>query len=138
VIPAYEPLLIMMLRRYRNRGAPQSLLERLAGGEAAWRVLNDRWHLEDLRAARKRAVVDLGPPVAGLTAGERREAMIDLADKCGDVGAAFPRIADLAAFFVVPADGVAEELELLRHSGTIAWHIGADDAALVQRHAGAL
>jgi hypothetical protein len=62
--------------------------------------------------------------------------MIDLADKCGDAGALFPDIVELATFFATSAAGVSEDLELLRHSGTIAGHIGLESDA-ARRHAGA-
>ena len=46
IAPAWEPLLVTTLRRYQRRGAPPSLLQRLAGGRRDWRLLNEFWCLD--------------------------------------------------------------------------------------------
>lgn len=80
----YEPPIVTTLRRTFRRGAPESLMQRLAGGPAAWRQLNERWNL-DGRAVDTRAPasVDLLEPLgAPLSIAERRIALLQLADEC--------------------------------------------------------
>jgi hypothetical protein len=42
----YEPPLVRLLRSCLRRGAPLSLLARVAGGEHHWRQLNNWWGID--------------------------------------------------------------------------------------------
>jgi hypothetical protein len=44
--PLYEPAIVRILRSCLRRGAPPSLLVRVAGGEHHWRLLNNWWGID--------------------------------------------------------------------------------------------
>jgi len=125
VAPRYEPIIVTTLRRYVRRGAPAGLLQRLAGGPRDWRLLNDWWNVDGsgagilLRAAGRRAI-DLGDGVSGLSLGERRIAILQIADECHAVGAALPAATKLAPFFRVSRQCIVSDLAVLRDRGELA------------------
>lgn len=131
----YEPLIVTTLRRYFRRGAPESLVVRLAGGPAAWRQLNERWNL-DGRAVEKRASasVEIPEPLgAHLSIAERRIALLQLADECALAGTVLPTLTALGRYFGVSRHVIAYDLEVLRQSGKLSWHLVSDGLNGVRR-----
>lgn len=129
----YEPLIVTTLRRYFRRGAPESLIQRLVGGPAAWRQLNERWNL-DGRAVETQAPVDLLEPLgAHLSIAERRIALLQLADECALAGAVLPTLTALGRYFGVSRHVIAYDLEVLRESGKLSWHLVSDGLNGVRR-----
>ncbi len=134
----YEPLIVTTLRRYFRRGAPESLVVRLAGGPGAWRQLNERWNL-DGRAVETRAPASVDLPEslgAHLSSGERRIALLQLADECALTGVVLPTLSGLGRYFGVSRHVIAYDLEVLRQSGKLSWHLVSDGFNGVRRAPG--
>lgn len=126
---AYEPIIVTTLRRFARRGASPGLLQRLAGGRRDWRLLNDWWNVDGQGAGIRlrlpeRVELDLGEGVPGLSLGERRLAILQIAEECAEAGASFPRVCDLAAYFDVSRHTVSSDLEILRGRGQLAPRAG--------------
>ena len=131
----YEPLIVTTLRRYCRRGAPESLLVRLAGGPRDWRQLNDRWNL-DGRAVGKDAParVDLQDALGShLSAAERRIALAQLADECAVAGTVLPTLTELGRYFGVSRHSIVRDLEILRDGGHLSWRLVSDGITGVRR-----
>lgn len=130
----YEPMLVTTLRRYYRRGAPESLLVRLAGGLSDWRHLNGRWNV-DGRAVVKPVPMTIEPfdcPVH-LSVAERRIALVQLADDCATAAALFPTLTVLGRCFGVSRHTIANDLDVLKTSGQLAWHLVSDGTTGVHR-----
>ena len=131
----YEPLIVTTLRRYFRRGAPESLIVRLAGGPAAWRQLNECWNL-DGRAAETPAPASVDLPEslgAHLSIAERRIALVHLADECALACTVLPTLTALGRYFGVSRHVIAYDLEVLRNSGKLSWHLVSDGLSGVRR-----
>ncbi|WP_425065099.1 hypothetical protein [Reyranella sp.] len=134
--PRYEPLIVTTLRRYRRRGAPESLLVRLAGGPGDWRRLNATWNLDGRRPVATSASIVI-EPIDGtaypLSSAERRIGLRQLADECAAAGAVLPTLKVLGGLFSVSRYVIAHDLEVLRRSGQLDWHLMSDGATGVRR-----
>lgn len=132
MIAAYEPAIVTTLRRYHHRGAPPSLLRRLAGGPRDWRLLNDWWGIDGvvrgLGSVQELASPLLGDQILTLSAGERRIALVQLADTFSEARHPFPTQESLARYFGVSRRQIQWDLERLRDEGRIARRLvgGAD------------
>lgn len=131
----HEPMIVTTLRRYYRRGAPESLLVRLAGGRLHWRHLNAAWNL-DGRAVTRPVPTPFEPidlAAFHLSAEERRIALVQLADDCAAVGAVFPTLTALGACFGVTRHTIAFDLELLKRTDRLSWHLASDGTSGVRR-----
>lgn len=131
----YEPLIVTMLRRYRQRGAPESLLVRLAGGPRDWRQLDEMWNLAG-RTVSKPAPVSVEPidgAACRLSPAERRIGLRQLAAECGAADAVLPSLKQLGAIFGVSRHVIANDLLALRHTGQLGWHLVSDGVTGVRR-----
>jgi hypothetical protein len=128
----YEPIIVKTLRRFVRRGAPQSLLQRIAGGPADWRVLNTWWNLDGTAVTPpvNKPRLPLGTALPGLSAGERRIALMLIADEAAEAGATFPTSAALAALFDVSYQQISDDLHRLREGGKLAWHLRSDGSGV--------
>lgn len=111
----YEPGIVTTLRVYVRRGAPASLLLRIAGGPRWWRELNDRWNLDGQGPGP--AVPVLRDGVLNLSTAERRIALGQIADECAQAGRSLPTLIDLAAHFGVSRHTISADLGRLRGTG---------------------
>ena len=124
---AYEPPIVTVLRLYAARGASLGLLQRLAGGARDWRLLNDWWNIDGRALPRPRPAPS--EPVLVLSTGERRIALVQIADQYGEARVPFPGHADLAEAFGVTVGHITLDLAALRVAGRIAPRlamVGAD------------
>jgi hypothetical protein len=131
--PVYEPIIVTTLRRFARRGASPGLLQRLAGGRRDWRLLNEWWNVDGQGAGIRlrlpeRIEHDLGDCVPGLSLGERRLAILQIAEECAEAGASFPRVGELAAYFDVSRHTVSGDLEVLRVRGQLAPRVAEEGA----------
>lgn len=134
--PRYEPLIVTTLRHYRRRGAPESLLVRLAGGARDWRHLNATWNLDGSRPVAASVSIAI-EPIDGsaypLSAAERRIGLLQLADDCTAAGVVLPTLKVLGGLFGVSRYVIAHDLEVLRRDGRLDWHLVSDGATGVRR-----
>lgn len=131
--PRYEPIIVATLRRYLRRGASPGLLRRLAGGARDWRLLNDWWNVDGRGAGLQvgkpdRPALELGDPIPGLSVGERRLVLLQIAEECDELGARFPGSVALAVYFDVSRHQVDNDLQVLRDMGRLAWHPSQGEA----------
>jgi len=133
--PRYEPLIVTTLRRYSRRGAPESLLMRLAGGPRDWRRLNETWNLDGRRVANSApiAIEPIDSSEYPLSPAERRIGLLQLADECAAAGAVFPILKVLGGLFGVSRYVIAHDLDVLRRTGQLDWHLVSDGATGVRR-----
>lgn len=127
----YVPEIVRTLRRYHGRRAPRSLCERIAGGRTAWRLLNESWDLDGSGCRQSPAApgVDLGEPLPGLSCGERRIALLQLAEECDEAGLVMPSRSRLAAWLGVGGWTIAKDLASLRDRGLISARVAGSAAA---------
>jgi len=113
--PFYEPPIVVLLRRYVRRGAPASLLLRIAGGSKCWRQLNETWGIDTRDAGGAVRVLDARPVRAleGLSFAERRIALLQLAEEY----AAQDEV--LAGYFGVERERIAADILVLRKEGRL-------------------
>lgn len=121
---SWEPLIVTTLRRFHRGGAPVTLLVRIAGGARDWRLLNDWWGIDGVVRG-PRAVHDLTSPMLGdqiltLSAGERRIALVQIAEWFGEAHQRFPTHESLAAYFGVSRRQIEWDLARLQNEGAIA------------------
>lgn len=127
--PAWEPIIVTTLRRYVRRRAPASLVQRLAGGAAPWRLLNETW---DIDGHATRAAITLIPVAARerrsplpelgvvLSLGERRIALLQIIVDYAVAGETFPASSQLARYLGCHPDTINGDLDWLRSEGRIA------------------
>jgi hypothetical protein len=132
--PTWEPMIVTTLRRFVRRGAPISLLQRIAGSARDWRDLNGRWNLDGRRVVGRKAapVLDEGG-MAALSTAERRIALLQMADECAEAGVPVPAIKALAVHFGVSRHTIACDFRLLGESGKLAWRLESDGESGVRR-----
>src|SRR5471030_3058553 len=111
--PAWEPMIVTTLRRYLRRGAPTSLIHRIAGGASHYHTLNRFWDLDGkvmVYAAALLAPDDAGPtrrarrpePLGvNLSAPERRIALLQLIVDCKAAGRQLPVTVTIAHYLGV-------------------------------------
>lgn len=117
----YEPPIVVLLRRYVRRGAPASLLLRIAGGSKYWRQLNETWGIDDRDAGRAVRVLDARPVRAleGLSFAERRIALLQLAEEYAAQDEPLPGLKVLAGYFGVERERIAADILVLRKEGRL-------------------
>ncbi len=118
---SYEPPIVALLRRYAHRGAPPSLLQRIAGGPKYWRQLNETWGIDARGAGRGVHVLDARPVSAleGLSFAERRIALLQLAEEYAAQDEPLPGLKVLAGYFGVERERIATDILVLRKEGRL-------------------
>jgi len=131
----YEPLIVTTLRRYRQRGAPESLLVRLAGGPRDWRQLDETWNLAGRPVPKPEpsSVEPIDGAACRLSPAERRIGLRQLAGECAASGAVLPPLKQLAAIFGVSRYVIANDLQALRRDGDLGWRLVSDGVTGVRR-----
>lgn len=128
-------MIVTTLRRYHRRGASAALLERIAGGPAAWRILNDFWQVDGLirgpSSGDRARAPNIDAPMGRLCGAERRIALVQLADEFAEARAAFPPRTQLGHFFGVSPQQISWDLNLLARRGEIADRLTEDAHATV-------
>lgn len=132
--PAWEPIIVTTLRRYARRGAPTSLLHRIAGSAAHYRTLVEVWDLDGRALRRAMRLLPEETPVARerrqlgdggalgvvLSIPERRLALFQIIADYARAGVVMPTTARLARFFAVSPGTIDNDIDVLRGEGRIA------------------
>lgn len=114
----YEPIIVTTLRRYMRRGAPDSLLMRLAGGRGDWAVLNQVWDIDGTarlvpKGWRDRPRLALDDEGLSLGFAERRIALRQIVEECARRGLQCPRPDRLARYLGCTPRMVRDDLQVL-------------------------
>jgi hypothetical protein len=131
---SHEPMIVTTLRRYSRRGAPLSLLSRLAGGTGQWRRLNEWWNIDGTVVGRAMSIASGPPPLVGepgqagnqggtLSTAERRIWICQLADEYAASRHPFPSLFTLADLFGVKPGTISHDLRVLSTQERIAWRL---------------
>ena len=120
----WEPPIVTALRRYARRGASMSLLQRLAGWARDWRLLNDWWNIDGRAVQTPQPAPD--EPMPAMSTGERRLALVQIAEEYGEARLPFPGHADLAEAFGVTLRLITHDLAALRAAGCISQRLAMD------------
>ena len=131
----WEPPIVTTLRRFVRRGASANLLVRIAGGPRCWRELNLFWNLDGRGRRRVAPALDEAPTdsVLAMSPAERRIGLMQLADECAEAGVAMPILKVLAGHFGVSRHAIANDLDVLRRDGKLAWTLTSDGETGVRR-----
>ena len=129
---AYEPPIVTTLRRYVRRGAPPSLLQRLAGGPRDWSLLNETWDLDGRSWSalyRPTLLGDRTPvsadPMHRLSVPERRLMLLQLVEDYARGETLFPTDTALGEWFGVSHSTVANDIRALIVDGKLTGHLAA-------------
>lgn len=68
-----------------------------------------------------------------MSAAERRIALVQVADECAEAGAPMPILKVLGGFFGVSRHVIANDLDILRRDGKLAWTLTSDGETGVRR-----
>ncbi len=134
---SWEPLLVTTLRHYVRRGAPDSLLRRLAGGLRDWRLLNESWGLDGRYVpppAHAPIEVDaLSAPIPRLSTEERRLLLVQLVADYAEANALMPSDGELAHWLGITASQIWLDFQALIGTGRLCSRIGSSGVGTTRR-----
>lgn len=115
--PSWEPIIVTLLRRHVRRGAPPSLVRRLAGGEGHFHRLNLLWDLDGRAAQRLAQLLPASEKPIGigvdLSPVERRIAIRQIHADYGVAGCEVPAPSRLARYFGCDRGTIDNDLAII-------------------------